>query len=162
MGKWYNADGLIVKFGTTEAEPTFGGEYRTPTSTRIIEFEINAADLEAFGTPTFLSDTVKLPNGVLLEAAEFVVLEAFTSAGAATLTFGLYDDDEATAYDADGIDAAIALTAIDTVGEKVTCDGALVGTVLANNTPSYVAATVGAANYTAGKGVLRLHITYFA
>ena len=130
---WVNDDGLVVKFGTEEADRGKGGIFTDKMygDCTVYEFDIRAAELEP--------------------------LVAFTSGGAATLTIGLYDTDRTTALDADGIDAAIALTAIDTVGEKVTCDGALVNTVLSNDTPCLVGATVGTAAYTAGRAKLRLY-----
>lgn len=153
---WMNKDGLYIKFGAKEAEPAHGGEYQWDGPLTTVEFDIDFDRLEAYGTATFLSDTVTIPNGVRLEKAELYVETAFTSGGSATLDLGLYDTDRATAYDADGIDAAIPVGSL-TAGARIQCDGALVGTTLANNTPSLVAATVGTANFTAGKAKLRLY-----
>lgn len=153
---WLNNDGLLVKFGTEEAIVGGGGEFTWDGPNAKLDIDIRYNMLNAFGTRTILDETVRIPNGLLLRSASFQVIVPFTSGGAATLDLGLYDMDRTTAYDADGIDAAIALTAIDTVGETVTCDGALIGTILANDTPSLISATVGTANYTAGRGVLTL------
>lgn len=153
---WMNNDGLYIKFGAKEAEPAHGGEYRWNGPLTKVEFDIDFDRLEAFGTATFLSDTVTIPNGVRLEKAELYVETTFTSSGSATLDLGLYDTDRATAYDADGIDSAIAIADL-TAGDLIECDGALVGTTLANNTPSLVTATVGTADFTAGKAKLRLY-----
>ena len=153
---WMNNDGLLVKFGKEKGIAANGGSYRFVGPLDCIEIDVDYRKLNAFGTNTILSDTVKVPNGVLLKSAEFQVDVAFTGA-TATLTLGLYDSDRTTAYDEDGIDATIALTAIDAIGEVVACDGALIGTVLANNTPSLITALVGTANFTAGRGKLRLY-----
>ena len=153
---WMNNDGLYVKFGLEETVVTPAGEYREDTSLHYVEAEINWDDLEAFGTVTILSDTVKIPEGVFLEKASFIVTEVFAGASA-TLGFGTIDTDRSTEHDADGIDAAIAMTSIDGVGDTITADGALIGTVLTNTTPLLLTATVGTANFTAGKGYLRVY-----
>lgn len=153
---WLNNDQLLIKYGTEEAIVGGGGEFNWKGPTAVVEIDVRWNMLNAFGTRTILDETVRIPNGLLLQSAEFRVIQPFTSGGSATLDLGFYDMDRTTAYDADGIDAAIALTAIDAVNETVVCDGALVGTILANDTPSLISATVGTANYTAGRGVLRL------
>lgn len=153
---WMNNDNLYIKFGQEEAKQARAGEFRWHGPTTKIEADIIWNRLNAFGTVTFLSDTLRIPNGVLLVSAKLITIVPFTSGGSATLTLGLYDKDRTTAYDADGIDAAIALTAMDTVGETVTCDGALIGTILANNAQNLLTATVGTANYTAGQAKLEI------
>lgn len=154
---WMNNDGLLIKYGTEEAQVGGGGEYRWDGPLTELEIDIQWNRLAAFGTEKVVDETIRIPNGVLLQSAEFRVITPFTSGGSATLTLGLINPDRSTAYDADGIDATVALTAIDAVNETVTCDGALIGTVLnAAQGSSLVTATVGTANYTAGKGVLRL------
>ena len=153
---WYNNDGLLIKYGVEEAATGGGGEFTWKGPFTEVEIDVQWNKLNAFGTRTILDETVRIPNGVLLTSAEFEVVVPFTSGGSATLDLGFYDMDRTTAYDADGIDAAIALTAIDAVGETVTCDGALINTILANNTPNLLSATVGTANFTAGQGKLRL------
>lgn len=153
---WTNNDGLYIKYGAEEANVGGGGEYRWNGPFTELEFDVQWNKLNAFGTVTILDETVRIPSGVILTYAEFEPTIGFTSGGAATISFGLYDTDRTTAYDEDGIDATIALTAIDAVGETVTCDGALVNTKLSNDTPCLVTATVGTANYTAGQGKLRL------
>lgn len=159
MATWVNNDGLPIRFGVDQADTGEGGQYRWNGPFAEYEYDVIWNDLEAFGTVDFLGRSVRIPNGMLLTEATFEVSQGFTSGGAATLTFGFHNAD-GSAYDADGIDAAIALTAIDTVGETVTCDGALVNALLKNPNKkySYVTATVGTANYTAGKGKLRLKL----
>lgn len=162
MATWYNNDGLTIKSGQDEGNPGNGGVVVDGDGlNHVYIFNVEWNKLNAFGTVTILSDTIRIPNGWRLESAEFYVETPFTSGGAATLDIGLYDTDRTTAYDADGIDAAIALTAIDGIGERVACDGALIGTDLANNTPSLVTVTVGTANYTAGKGRLTIKLHKF-
>ncbi len=98
-----------------------------------------------------------IPAGSLITRADLVMTTAATSGGAATLTIGTYNA-AGTAIDADGIDATVALTAIDAIGETVRCDGAhlTVGGYIAEN--AYIGAIYGTAAYTAGVG--KLYIEY--
>lgn len=161
MGTWHNNDGLLVKFGSSEAEMKTVGSYADFDGGRqILEVEFNYDDVTALATETILSDGVRIPAGVMLEKAEFVVETGFDSGGAATLSFGLIDEDRVTAFDADGIDATIAETAIDTPAETVVCNGAVVGSILTNSAPMLVTATVATALFTVGKGRLRLWLQH--
>jgi hypothetical protein len=162
MASWLNSDGLYIKYGQTESATITGGEYAAMSegSMHYIEFEITPEVLNTLTGPIFLSDTLLLPGDCFLFKAEFEVEVAFDSTGeAATVDFGLYDTDRTTAYDEDGIDAAIAEADIDAVGDTIACNGALVGTRLANNTPCYVTADVDTELFTAGLG--RLKIWYY-
>ena len=158
MGTWTNDDGLFIRFGTTEGEVQHAGDYRGVGQLHevVVEVSFDWLDDVAVGTEQIISDTVRIPDGVHLKSATFYVETAFDSAGeAATLTFGLIDEDRSTAHDADGIDAAIAESAIDAVGDEITCDGALIETTLSNSgTPMLLTATVGTEAFTAGKGWL--------
>jgi hypothetical protein len=111
-------------------------------------------DLAAFGTETILADNVIFPDGAHMEKAEFYVETAFVGA-TATLGFGIIEVDRATAVDADGIDAAIAVTSIAAAGDTIDCDGALINTTPA--TGGLLTATVGTADFTAGRGILRVY-----
>jgi hypothetical protein len=154
MSTWVNNDGLFIKYGTTEAATKQAGEKTAYGQFRQTVLEIDWNDLEAFGTTTILSDTVTLPAGAHIQSAELYVVDAFVGA-TATLTLGLLDQDRSTAIDADGIDAAIAVTAIDADGDTIACDGALINTTLANT--GLFTALVGTANFTAGKGRLTVN-----
>ena len=158
---WINNDGLLVQFGTELAKTGGGGEFHWTGSFAQHEFDIDFSKLNAFGNITVLDYTVRIQNGILLTSAEFETVVPFTSGGSPTLDIGLVDDDATTtdSYDIDGIDVAIAMTAIDAVGETVTCDGALINTILANpgNKKSLVAVRVNVANYNAGRGKLRFN-----
>ena len=83
---------------------------------------------------------------------------AFTSGGSATLGIGAYNS-AGSAIDADGIDATIALTAINATTKAVACDGALVGgAVMTGAADAYIKANYGTAAFTAGAA--KLVITY--
>ena len=151
---WLNNDGLYIKFGTEKVNPRLGGESSTDGNNRVITVDLTFADLAATGTEKIIAEGVFIPDGAVLKKATFHVSTAFTSGGSATLTFGLIDNDRSTAYDADGIDAAIAVAAL-TAGATITCDGAAVGKVIANSgTPVMLTATEGTAAFTAGAGQL--------
>ena len=156
MSTWMNDDGLLVKFGASKGASTAGGEFGAfaEGNEHMLEFEVNTTVLDGTGLK-FLSDVVTLPKDAYLTRATFAIETAFTSGGSATLAFGLYDTDRTTAYDADGIDSAIAVGSL--TSGSITCNGALIGTRLANNTPSLITATVGVAAMTAGKGFLRVY-----
>jgi hypothetical protein len=157
---WINDDGLRVMFASEEADGTPVGEYGNfdPGSVHLVQLEINPTVLDAVDTKIY--HAVRLPgaNGktCFIEKAEVHIEEAFDSSGDAfTLTIGLYNADD-TAYDADGIDVAIAQTAIDGVGDIVTCDGAKVKTRLDNTQPLHLSTLVGGAVPTAGKGWVKV------
>lgn len=153
---WLNDDGLYVRFGTDQAESAVTGCPSTFGTERELVVDIDYSELPAFGDASTFINTIPvtaLPSGVILKSGTITVTTGFTSGGAATLTLGLAEKD-GTAIDADGIDAAIALTAIDTPGEEVVCDGALIGTKLAAT--GYVTVDVGVADYTAGRAKLVL------
>lgn len=153
---WMNEDGLLIKFGREKGQVVKAGEFADPDkgSEHYIEAVIDTSVLTSTGT-YFLADTLRIPKNAYLVKAEIHVETAFTSGGSATLTLGFYDTDRSTAYDADGIDATVAVDAL-TAGATITCDGALVNTRLANDTPLLLTAAVGTAAFTAGKGVVRI------
>ena len=156
MGTWLNDDGLFVKFGTDEAAVTRGGEDATNGDTHVVHIDFDYSDLAATGTEKIMADNVTIPNGAFIKAATLRVSTAFAGA-TATLSIGLIDQDRSTAIDADGIDATIAVTAIDAVGDEVNCDGALVGTTLTNT--GLITMTEGTAAFTAG--VAKLTVEYY-
>jgi hypothetical protein len=108
---------------------------------------------------SFHPQSIRIKRGSRIRSAHFQVHTAFTSGGSATLTLGTYKaQTPATVDDQDGIDAAIALTAIDAIGDIVVCDGALVNGVVsvgatANDDVELVALYTTAA-FTAGTGTL--------
>lgn len=156
---WYNSDGLYIKFGTNEGQTGLGGEledgdYGVP---HFVEFTVSlastAGQLAAFGTDTILSYTCVIPNGARVTKSEIYVETAATSGGSAVLNYGLMRTDTTTAYDIDGFDASVAVASL-TAGATIAGDGALINTTLAND--GLFSATVGTANFTAGKVKLRI------
>ena len=157
MTIWTNADGLDVAFNAIK--PVVNG-LKQHGNKHIIKCSIDHSDLAASGTAKILGEQrdVIIPKGALILSAVGIVREGFDSAGdAGTLTLGAYKLADRSVYDADGIDATVAQSALDVVGEKLTCDGALIGGV-ALTEAVVVGATVGTASFTAGK--LDLEIEY--
>lgn len=159
MAGWLNDDGLYVKFGTEEVDPTFFGEVSTDGMERELELYLKAEELAAVGSVTWdLGDSTRIsatdPDGWFLESGQITVTEAFVGA-TATLDLGFGDDDRTTEYDFDGIDAAVDVGAL-TLGAVIDCDGALIGTTLSNSTDVLITARNNTADFTAGELVLKL------
>lgn len=155
-----NDDNLSIRYGNTQGEATNLGSPSAAGATKFVEIDITASELNAhtvaddyFGkTPD-----VVIPSGASIVAATLYVTTAFDSGGSATLDLGFLKAD-GTELDYNGIDVAIAETAIDAVGDVVNCDGALVGGALLTEGgyPSY---GVNTATFTVGQG--RLLIEYY-
>lgn len=161
MAEWLNKDGLLVKFGTTEAEDTHVGEYGifSDGSIHHLQLLLNPESLGGVGKKVHWSCRLPGANGqtMFIDRADVHVEVPFDSAGdALTLTFGL-DNVDGTVFDADGIDASIAQAAIDAVNDRVVCDGAQVGVRLVNTKSLVLTSTVGGAAPTAGKGWLNIY-----
>ncbi len=157
---WTNDDGLLIRFASEEAADTPVGEYGgfDPGSIHLVQLEINPTVLNAVAKNVYTS--VRFPGAnsatCFIAKAEVHVEEAFDSAAEGfTLTIG-FDNADGTVYDADGIDVAIAETAVDAVGDVVVCDGARVKTRLDNSQPLYLTTTVGGEVPTAGKGWVKV------
>lgn len=148
---WSNDDGLVVSFGTKDRVKkgriaSMGGDIQTLT------LDIVGTELGDTASTAHLEGAASIPAGAHLFAATLHVTTVFTSGGAATLDLGVYNSSTQAIIDEDGIDVDIALTAIDAVGDTITCDGALVDTILAND--STFAASYETAAFTDGIGKL--------
>ena len=152
MADWTNSDGLEVRFVNPEAGQT-GAGVSTLGAVKNLVLDFNfatAITAAADGHEAFI------PAGSYIKAATLIVTTAATSAGTATLSIGLAQKD-GTAINSTGIDATIALTALDAVTEVVKCDGTLAGgtaSIGAYNGYVYTTPTTGADAFTAGRGKL--------
>ena len=152
-----NADGLRVLTNADQgAVKTQGTAVTGITQVLVVDLT-----LTSLGT-TFTSTNIDLnnpfiPAGSLITRAGLVMTTAATSGGSATLTIGTYNA-AGSAIVAAGIDSAVALTAIDAIGETVRCDGTHTTTAgyIAEN--AYIGAIYGTAAFTAGVG--KLYIEY--
>lgn len=155
---WTNDDGLNVRFGLEKSAVSAGGELVSAGDTIEMRFKITGTDVPATDAPIGDVPEGPIPDGALLLSADLYVTVPFVGA-TATLDLGLFNDDGDGTYsanDADGIDAAIAVTAIDAVGDHIVCDGALIGTVIAGtgDRPVYVSSGYNTAAFTAGEADL--------
>lgn len=149
-----NADGLrVLTYGDQGTVVNQGGTTVSPEQTIVVDFTLTEVG-SSFGAADINPYSPFIPAGSVITGAVLVITDAATSGGSATLTIGTYNA-AGTAIDADGIDAAVALTAIDADGDVVRCDGAqaagVLGYVSAN---AYIGAIYGTAAYTAGTATL--------
>lgn len=153
--------GVRVHYGTQVdySERVDGRNVVGYGDTKLMTVDFNYEDVNTGGALTAarnFSGVGVIPANAFITKATLEVTTAFTSGGAATLTIGLVEPD-GTPIDPDGIDAAIALTAIDAVGERVLCDGDLVtGLAGIGAAAGQIIATFGTAAFTAGAATLTI------
>lgn len=150
-----NSDGLyVLTFADQGTEQDKGTHVVNAVKTMIV----NIPDFTLLGT-SFGSSNIDpldpvIPANSLIINADLIMTTAATSGGSATLSIGTYLA-SGTAVAATGIDATIALTAMDAIGEVVQCDGTQVnGTVTIGTAPVYIGLIYGTAAFTAGAGKL--------
>ncbi len=152
-----NSDGLRVLTGIDQGtEKTQGTAAGPMVQTLVVDLTFTGIG-SSFGASNIDLNNPFIPAGSLITRADLVMTTAATSGGAATLTLGTYNA-AGTAIDADGIDATVALTAIDAIGETVRCDGAHLTTGGYVSENAYIGAIYGTAAYTAGVG--KLYVQY--
>lgn len=158
---WMDNTGLYQKYGVDQTTPMAGGEFLSYGETREIQFKITLTDVGASAAIIKGTDSLVMPAGFTVETVEVIADTAATSGGAATLDIGLQRYDRSTEIDYNGLVAAMALTAIDTTGEKNVLNkgsagaGALVGTTVGAN-PGYFTVNYGTAAFTAGVLTVRV------
>lgn len=152
-------DGLKIHYGNrTMAQDSAVAKHMEDSIIRelVIDWEYNnlpAFDQDAGGgstNDTFSSAVAFVPAGSFVVSSNTYIKTAF--AGGTTYDMGFYQR-TGTVIDADGIDAAVALTAMDADGDMVVNDGAMVAPTAGANTTTVDAYFVVAATgtYTAGK-----------
>lgn len=160
--KWTNADGLDVYFGPRPTENHIATANPPANGRKVITVYVRGEDIPASvaDAATLAADqrSVIIPAGAVLEQATFIVSETFTGSSS-TLDIGLTSL-AGVVSDMNGIDAAVALSALD-ASDLVKCDGALVFPTA--SAPLAAAQRIvfgyGTAAFTAGSG--RLVLTYF-
>lgn len=153
---WTNSDGLVVGFGARDSKNDAGATVRTEGNVEVFSMILDYDNLPAAAGTAPSSKSIPIPANSYIHSATLRVLDAFTSAGATTLDIGFVDED-GTAIDQDGIDAAIAKTVIDAEGDTVQCDGDLVnGLVTVGTDDAYISTNVGTGPYTAGQAELTI------
>lgn len=153
-GTWTNADGLRVGFGTRGVETTYSSKAKTFGPEQVVVMRIKGVDLADSDVAAQLDYAPAIPAGAFVKSAYLQVDTAFAGA-TATLDIGLYKLSDNTAYDADGIDAAIAVATL-AANAEVACDGAEIGKELTE------ACRLGASYNTAAftDGVATLIVTF--
>jgi hypothetical protein len=153
-------------YGVRDIENKLPSEFMVHESHVTQHIVFNFDDLPTNGLDEAI---LRIPANARIKTATLRVLVPF--AGGTSYNIGLNEPD-GTVIDADGIDAAIALTAIDAVGETVICDGELVQSFTIDATggvteaPSHLQPTIGAEDgqvviaatgtFTAGKAALEI------
>ena len=172
-----NADGLVERYGqvTTTDAPYARSIDSGLGGTLVVDFDFSDLNVSG-GVATFWTQdasggetpdvpsslNASIPSGSYIKSAHLLVSTGFVGA-TGTLTIGLYEKD-GTAIDVDGIDAAIAVTALNAANDAVACDGALVNGVVSGvsggtgDTGMYVGAFSATADFTAGAA--RLIVEY--
>lgn len=147
---WTNEDGLYVGFGTRKAEKNTGGAHASRGAIQTQTVKLYGPDMGDAVAASDLENAARIPQDALLLSADLFVTTAFAGA-TATLDIGIYDAADDSAVDDDGVDAAIAVGTL-TDNAVVACDGALVGTVMAQE--SKIGASYDTAAFTAGEATL--------
>jgi hypothetical protein len=169
---YLNADGLMVRYGTSEAVVEKGGDVNTYGDLHVARFKVDYADV-ALGVDAthlyVLSYNTVLPDNCVPVWTKFTVTTAWDSTSSdVTLDFGTIKASDYTIVDADGLMAAVAKSSIDTLGAMVdayvsdslpaaaTYDGAQLGTVLSDG-PYLVTCNWNANAPTVGAGILEVY-----
>jgi len=158
---WTNSDGLKVGFGKHTADNDTPAVISSNSGRKVMVVEINGADLvDTFAATNVKPGSPTIKRGSSILSATLMVSEVFVSGGGGTLDIGLWGLNAGVVDVADGIDADIAVAAINGIGEIVHCDGALVnGTVPAGATANddcVIAPSYETAVFTAGRGTLTI------
>lgn len=137
-----------TNYGTRLHEDVAPACHSVEQGKELFEFVWAFDDLPAEGLDQLIQ---RIPANARITSATLRVITAF--AGGTSYNIGLFEED-GTVIDADGIDAAIALTAIDAIGETVDCDGALVGNTAGIGTAAGSVRIAATGTFTAGKASL--------
>lgn len=137
-------------FGPRDIEDKLPSRYAASQGGEVLSLAFSYDDLPTYGLDAAI---LKIPANARIRRATLRVLTAF--AGGTSYNIGLYQED-GTVIDADGIDAAVALTAIDAVGETVLCDGALVNALVGIGAADGQVVVAATGTFTAGKAVLEV------
>lgn len=146
-----NADGLyILTDGDQGVANLTGGNNN---GVKFLMIDIDDATTIAASPAAPAANDAFIPSGSYITRASLIVSDAFAGATAA-LNIGLQTA-AGVAIDAQGIDAAIAVTAIDADGDVVACNGAYVnGVVTVGAADAYVSLDYDTAAFTAGAAKL--------
>ena len=155
---WTNQDGVTIKFGDERGVAYTSGKNMS-SAIKTLTHKFTYADIGNTDTAAVdVANTAAIPAGSVILRAYLYVTTAFAGA-TAVLDIGLKVA-AGTNTDDDGIDAAVAVTALDAVGDFIVCDGALVADPTGNLTAvrftadQYIMTTYDTAAFTAGAATL--------
>ena len=137
-------------YGLREIEDVLPSRYPGANGQEILNYTFSYDDLPVNGLDEAI---LNIPANARIVRATLRVITAF--AGGTSYNLGLYERD-GTVIDADGIDAAVALTAIDAIGDVVLCDGALVGLLVGTGSEAGQLLVAATGTFTAGKAQLEI------
>lgn len=136
-------------YGEREIEDVLPSKYVKSDSEVVLTHTFSFDDLPVSGDDEAI---LRIPANAFIVSATLRVLTPIDGT-TPTLTIGLEESD-GTAIDVDGIDVAIAESALDAVGETVLCDGALVAKLVGIGTAAGQIIVTTGGTVTAGKFVL--------
>ncbi len=139
-----------TSYGPHEIDDKNASHYQNSAGQEVMTVTFSFDDLPVDSTDSIHQS---IPANSYIDRATLRVITAF--AGGTSYNIGLTESD-GTAIDADGIDAAIALTAIDAIGETVLCNGALVQGLAGIGTAAGQIDIVATGTFTAGKASLEI------
>jgi len=160
---WSNPDGLVVYFGKRYTENGIAASVEPANGLKSVIIHIRGEDIPASVADTELlaadPRSVTIPAGAVIKSATLLVTETFTGSSS-TLDIGLTNASTGLVSDMNGIDAAVALSALD-ANDLVKCDGALVfpTAAAALTAAQKVVFGYGTAAFTAGNA--KLTVEYF-
>lgn len=135
-------------YGTREIEDVLPSVYTTAQGKTVQELTFSFDDLPVSGLDAAI---LRIPANSRISEATITVLDAMTGT-TGTLTIGLEQED-GTAIDVDGIDAAVA-QAVLVAGARIVADGALIGATIGAAAGQVIVTTGG--TVTAGKFLVRI------
>jgi hypothetical protein len=142
-------------YGTRDIEDKLPSKYAGANGKEILNYTFSFDDLPVAGLDEAI---LRIPANARISRATLRIITAF--AGGTSYNLGLQEED-ASVIDADGIDAAVALTAIDAIGDVVLCDGALVGTLVGIGAAAGQLVVAATGTFTAGKAQLEIEYDLF-
>lgn len=159
--QYFDADGLLRKYGTDKAVPVSGGEFKMYGAVREIEFMLDLSKLTT--TAQVLNDQIFFPNGTWIESVQVDVQVAAATFTAMSIGHVGTTRDSTVATDNSFIDAEVAGTF--TLGKVILYDastthhGTLLGTITTTAAffPGYL---TGKITGSAGTGLLKIRIRY--
>ena len=155
MATWTNDDGLEVRYNLSRTtENVTGVNAHTPFKT--ITHHIVGTDLPDTDNAAAGGDDAFIPAGSVITRA-FVYVKTAFAGDTATMDLGLKLA-AGTAISADGIDADIAVTALDAAGDTILCNGTYIAdgdlTGVRLSADAYISASYETAAFTAGDAIL--------